>query len=101
MVVIAVLVTVSGYYPLSKMGSEFMPTMQEGDLPYMPTTMPGISPGAVSELLQRTDRLIKQVPEVERVFGKTGRADTATDPAPLTMLKPRFSLSLRVSGEKV
>ncbi|WP_258807390.1 efflux RND transporter permease subunit [Pseudidiomarina sp. CB1] len=91
-ILIAVLVTVSGYYPLSKMGSEFMPTMQEGDLLYMPTTLPGISPGAVAELLQRTDRLIKQVPEVERVFGKTGRADTATDPAPLTMLETTIQL---------
>ncbi|MGQ4276602.1 efflux RND transporter permease subunit [Pseudidiomarina sp. E22-M8] len=91
-VVIAVMVAVSGYYPLTKMGSEFMPTMQEGDLLYMPTTLPGISPGAVGELLQRTDRLIKQVPEVERVFGKTGRADTATDPAPLTMLETTIQL---------
>lgn len=91
-VVIAVIVAVSGYYPLTKMGSEFMPTMQEGDLLYMPTTLPGISPGAVGELLQRTDRLIKQVPEVESVFGKTGRADTATDPAPLTMLETTIQL---------
>ncbi|MDN7136922.1 efflux RND transporter permease subunit [Pseudidiomarina sp. 1ASP75-14] len=91
-VVVAVIVAVSGYYPLSKMGSEFMPTMQEGDLLYMPTTLPGISPGAVGELLQRTDRLIKQVPEVESVFGKTGRADTATDPAPLTMLETTIQL---------
>ncbi|MFC0445820.1 efflux RND transporter permease subunit [Pseudidiomarina halophila] len=91
-VVIAVVVAASGYYPLTKMGSEFMPTMQEGDLLYMPTTLPGISPGAVGELLQRTDRLIKQVPEVESVFGKTGRADTATDPAPLTMLETTIQL---------
>ncbi|CAB0151020.1 Cation efflux system protein CusA [Pseudidiomarina piscicola] len=91
-VVVAVIVAVSGYYPLTKMGSEFMPTMQEGDLLYMPTTLPGISPGAVGELLQRTDRLIKQVPEVEQVFGKTGRADTATDPAPLTMLETTIQL---------
>ncbi len=91
-VVVAILVAVSGYYPLTKMGSEFMPTMQEGDLLYMPTTLPGISPGAVGELLQRTDRLIKQVPEVEQVFGKTGRADTATDPAPLTMLETTIQL---------
>ncbi|MBY6063853.1 efflux RND transporter permease subunit [Pseudidiomarina sediminum] len=91
-VVLAVAVAVSGYYPLSKMGSEFMPTMHEGDLLYMPTTLPGISPAAAAELLQRTDRLIMQVPEVERVFGKTGRAATATDPAPLTMLETTIQL---------
>ncbi len=69
------------------LGSEFMPELDEGDLMYMPTTMPGISIGKARELLQQTDRLIKTTPEVKRVFGKIGRADTATDPAPLTMIE--------------
>ncbi len=69
------------------LGSEFMPELDEGDLMYMPTTMPGISIGKARELLQQTDRLIKTLPEVKRVFGKIGRADTATDPAPLTMIE--------------
>ncbi|MEN8214408.1 MAG: efflux RND transporter permease subunit [Pseudomonadota bacterium] len=69
------------------LGSEFMPELDEGDLMYMPTTMPGISIGKARELLQQTDRIIKAVPEVKRVFGKIGRADTATDPAPLTMIE--------------
>jgi Cu(I)/Ag(I) efflux system membrane protein CusA/SilA len=71
----------------SGLGSEFMPDLFEGDLMYMPTTLPGLSIGKAQELLQQTDRLIKQVPEVERVFGKIGRADSATDPAPLTMIE--------------
>ena len=88
----AIGVAVSAYYPWQQMGSEFMPSMQEGDLLYMPTTMPSISPQAAAELLQRTDRLIKQVPEVATVFGKSGRAETATDPAPLTMLETTIQL---------
>ncbi len=71
----------------SGLGSEFMPELDEGDLMYMPTTLPGLSIGKAQELLQQTDRLIATVPEVERVFGKIGRADTATDPAPLTMVE--------------
>ncbi|MEW8508069.1 MAG: efflux RND transporter permease subunit [Candidatus Thiodiazotropha sp.] len=71
----------------SGLGSEFMPELFEGDLMYMPTTLPGLSIGKAQELLQQTDRLIKQVPEVERVFGKIGRAESATDPAPLTMIE--------------
>lgn len=93
--VVAVLVAGSAMYPLSKLGTEFMPAMQEGDLLYMPTTMPGISVPAAGRLVQQTDRLIKQVPEVERVFGKAGRADTATDPAPLTMLETTIQLKPR------
>ncbi len=69
------------------LGSEFMPELYEGDLMYMPTTLPGLSIGKAQELLQQTDRLIATLPEVERVFGKVGRADTATDPAPLTMIE--------------
>jgi Cu(I)/Ag(I) efflux system membrane protein CusA/SilA len=70
-------------WPLTRLGAEFMPVMDEGDLLYMPTALPGLSAAKASELLQQTDRMIKTVPEVESVFGKAGRADTATDPAPL------------------
>jgi Cu(I)/Ag(I) efflux system membrane protein CusA/SilA len=74
-------------YPYKKLGSEFMPNLNEGDLLYMPTTLPGISIGKARELLQQTDKLIKTMPEVKSVFGKVGRAYTATDPAPLTMIE--------------
>lgn len=74
-------------YPLTQLGSEFMPDLNEGDLLYMPTTLPGISIGKAHELLSQTDKLIKTVPEVKTVFGKVGRAQTATDPAPLTMIE--------------
>ncbi|OAD20235.1 CzcA family heavy metal efflux protein [Candidatus Thiomargarita nelsonii] len=74
------------------LGSEFMPTLYEGDLLYMPTTLPGLSIGKAQELLQQTDRLIATVPEVKSVFGKIGRADTATDPAPLTMIETIIQL---------
>jgi len=90
--VIAALMALSAAYPLTKLGQEFMPPMQEGDLLYMPTTLPGISVETTTKLLQQTDKLIKQVPEVKRVFGKAGRADTATDPAPLTMLETTIQL---------
>ncbi|PIQ98688.1 MAG: CusA/CzcA family heavy metal efflux RND transporter [Nitrospinae bacterium CG11_big_fil_rev_8_21_14_0_20_45_15] len=72
---------------LTRMGSEFMPPLDEGDLLYMPTTLPGISITEARDLLQRTDRIIKQIPEVKRVFGKAGRAETATDSAPLSMFE--------------
>ena len=74
------------------LGSEFMPDLYEGDLMYMPTTLPGLSIGKAQELLQQTDRLIASLPEVARVFGKIGRADTATDPAPLTMIETVIQL---------
>src|SRR5690606_7786223 len=74
------------------LGSEFMPPLDEGDLLYMPTALPGIAPAKVSEVLQLTDRLIKTVPEVRTVFGKAGRAETATDPAPLEMLETTIQL---------
>ena len=77
------------------LGSEFMPELDEGDLMYMPTTLPGLSIGKAQELLQQTDRLIRSVPEVKRVFGKIGRADTATDPAPLTMIETVIQLKPR------
>jgi Cu(I)/Ag(I) efflux system membrane protein CusA/SilA len=73
--------------PMAKLGSEFMPAMDEGTLLYMPTALPGLSAGKASQLLQLTDRMIKTVPEVDHVFGKAGRADTATDPAPLEMFE--------------
>ena len=84
---ISLLIVLAGWWPLSQIGSEFMPDLDEGDLMYMPTTFPGVSVGKAQELLQQTDKLIKSVPEVKRVFGKIGRADTATDPAPLTMIE--------------
>lgn len=91
-VVATVLVVVVGFWPVNKLGSEFMPDLNEGDLMYMPTTFPGISIGKAQELLQQTDKLIRSVPEVKRVFGKIGRADTATDPAPLTMIETVIQL---------
>ena len=84
---IAFIVTVIGFYPVNKIGSEFIPLLDEGDLMYMPTTYPGLSIGEARKILQQTDKLIASVPEVKTVFGKIGRADTATDPAPLTMIE--------------
>lgn len=84
---IALVITLMGFYPINKIGSEFIPPLDEGDLMYMPTTYPGISIGKARELLQQTDKLIATVPEVKTVFGKIGRAETATDPAPLTMIE--------------
>ncbi|SGZ04913.1 efflux RND transporter permease subunit [Moritella viscosa] len=81
-----------GFYPVNKIGSEFIPPLDEGDLMYMPTTYPGISIGKARELLQQTNKLIKTVPEVERVWGKAGRAETATDAAPLTMIETFITL---------
>ncbi|NBC87227.1 MAG: CusA/CzcA family heavy metal efflux RND transporter [Bacteroidetes bacterium] len=78
--------------PFPQIGSEFMPPLNEGDLLYMPTTLPGVSPQKAKELLQQTDRIIAQFPEVESVFGKAGRAETATDPAPLSMLETTIQL---------
>lgn len=78
---------VSALFPLSQLGSEFMPPINEGTLLYMPTALPGLSADKAAQLLQLTDRMIKTVPEVEHVFGKAGRAETATDPAPLEMFE--------------
>ena len=89
---LALALVVSMLYPMSRLGTEFMPELDEGDLMYMPTTLPGLSPDKARELLQQTDALIKQLPEVERVMGKAGRAETATDPAPLTMLETFITL---------
>ena len=80
------------FFPLDNIGGEFMPPLYEGDILYMPTTLPGISISKAREVLQQTDRIIKSFPEVHRVFGKIGRADTATDPAPLSMLETTIML---------
>jgi len=89
---ISLLILIVGMWPLNKIGSEFIPPLDEGDLMYMPTTYPGISIGKARELLQQTDKLIKTIPEVVTVFGKVGRAETATDPAPLTMIETFIQL---------
>ena len=94
-VLLAVVLLLSTLWPLQKIGSEFIPPLDEGDLMYMPTTHPGISIGKARELLQQTDKLIVTVPEVENVFGKIGRAETATDPAPLTMIETFIQLKPR------
>ncbi|NSY33443.1 AcrB/AcrD/AcrF family protein [Pseudoalteromonas sp. JC28] len=103
----AAAITVVGFYPMDKIGSEFIPPLDEGDLMYMPTTYPSISIGKAREILQQTDKLIATVPEVKNVFGKIGRAETATDPAPLTMietfiqLKPKDQWREGVTTEKL
>ncbi|MCF7513669.1 CusA/CzcA family heavy metal efflux RND transporter [Pseudoalteromonas sp. L23] len=103
----AAAITVVGFYPMDKIGSEFIPPLDEGDLMYMPTTYPSISIGKAREILQQTDKLIATVPEVKNVFGKIGRAETATDPAPLTMietfiqLKPKDQWRAGMTTEKL
>ncbi|MEC4242232.1 MULTISPECIES: efflux RND transporter permease subunit [Pseudomonas] len=84
---VALLVFISALWPMSRLGGEFLPPLDEGDLLYMPSALPGLSAQKAAQLLQQTDRLIKTVPEVEHVFGKAGRAETATDPAPLEMFE--------------
>lgn len=84
---LALLIFVSALWPMSRLGGEFLPPLDEGDLLYMPSALPGLSAQKAAQLLQQTDRLIKTVPEVEHVFGKAGRAETATDPAPLEMFE--------------
>ncbi len=88
-------------FPFEKIGGEFMPPLNEGDLLYMPTTLPGISITKARELLQQTDKIIKSFPEVKSVFGKIGRADTATDPAPLSMLETTIMLKPEDEWRKV
>lgn len=95
---LALLLLLVTLWPLSRLGSEFMPPLDEGDLLYMPSTLPGISAREASRLLQQTDRLIKSVPEVASVFGKAGRADTATDPHRSRCWKQRSTLSHVTSG---
>ncbi len=91
-VLVSIILVAVTWIPMQRMGSEFMPPLWEGDLLYMPTTFPGISITKAKELLQQTDKIIKTFPEVESVFGKVGRADTATDPAPLSMLETTIRL---------
>ncbi len=88
----ALLLVVMGMWPLQHLGSEFMPELDEGDLLYMPSAFPAVSAGKAQELLQQTNKLIKTVPEVKTVFGKVGRAESATDPAPLTMIETTILL---------
>jgi len=90
--VLAILLLGSTYYPLSKMGSEFMPPLDEGDILYMPTTFPGISITKAKELLQQTDKILKTFPEIQQIFGKVGRAESATDAAPLSMMETTIRL---------
>jgi Cu(I)/Ag(I) efflux system membrane protein CusA/SilA len=92
---VAALLVVATLYPLSRLGSEFMPPLDEGDILYMPTTFPGISITKAKELLQQTDRILKTFPEVRSVFGKAGRAETATDAAPLSMIETILRLKPR------
>jgi len=89
---LALILLAMTFYPLSKLGSEFMPPLNEGDILYMPTTYPGVSITKAKELLQQTDKIIKSFPEVHHVFGKVGRAETATDPAPLAMIETTIRL---------
>ena len=93
--VIATVILTTGLWPASQVGSEFMPPLDEGDLMYMPTTYPGVSIDKAREILQHTDKMLSKVPEVKRVFGKIGRAETATDPAPLTMIETVIQLQAR------
>ncbi len=92
---IAALISVITVWPMSRLGGEFMPPLDEGDVLYMPSALPGIGAGKVAELLQQTDRLIKTVAEVRSVFGKAGRAETATDPAPLEMFETTIQFKPR------
>jgi len=93
--IVAVLLLAATAYPISRIGSEFMPPLDEGDVFYMPTTFPGISITKAKELMQQTDRILKSFPEVKSVFGKVGRVETATDPAPLSMLETTVQLKPR------
>jgi len=93
--VAAAAVLIVGLWPVTQLGSEFMPPLDEGDIMYMPSTYPGVSIDKAREILQHTDRMISKVPEVKRVFGKIGRAETATDPAPLTMIETVIQLKPR------
>ncbi|MBW2143815.1 MAG: efflux RND transporter permease subunit [Deltaproteobacteria bacterium] len=92
-ILVALIILIATVYPLRKLGSEFMPPLYEGDFLYMPTTLPGISVTKAKELLQQTDKIIGSFPEVHHVFGKVGRAETATDPAPLNMIETTIMLN--------
>lgn len=92
LIFLTVVLFIVTYIPASQIGSEFMPNLNEGDLMYMPTMLPGVSIGKARQVLQQTDKLIKTIPEVKSVFGKVGRAETATDPAPMTMIETIIQL---------
>jgi Cu(I)/Ag(I) efflux system membrane protein CusA/SilA len=94
-IVVAAIIAVLSLWPLQHIGGEFMPRLDEGDLLFMPSALPGLSTGKASELLQQTDRLIKTVPEVASVYGKAGRAETATDPAPMEMFETTIQFKPR------
>jgi Cu(I)/Ag(I) efflux system membrane protein CusA/SilA len=94
-VLLAAVLTLTAWWPLQRLGVEFMPDLDEGDLLYMPTTFPAVSIGKAVEIMQQTDKLIRTLPEVQRVFGKVGRAETATDPAPLSMIETAIQLKPR------
>ncbi|WP_313473856.1 efflux RND transporter permease subunit [Stutzerimonas kunmingensis] len=104
---VAVLILATTLWPMSRLGGEFLPPMDEGDLLYMPSALPGLSAQKAAQLLQQTDRMIRTVPEVETVFGKAGRAESATDPAPLEMFettirfKPREQWRTGMTPEKL
>ena len=100
-VVLAIAIMAVSYFPASKLGSEFMPPLNEGDLLYMPTTLPGISITKARELLQQTDKIIQRFPEVHHTLGKIGRAETPTDPAPLSMIETTIMLRPKVEYEMV
>jgi Cu(I)/Ag(I) efflux system membrane protein CusA/SilA len=95
MLLVISLITVSSVLPASRLGSEFMPDLDEGDLLYMPSAFPSISAGKMAQVLQQTDKLIASIPEVQTVYGKAGRADSATDPAPLSMIETTIQLKPR------
>jgi copper/silver efflux system protein len=105
--VIAVVAALATIWPATRLGSEFMPPLDEGDLLYMPTALPGLAVGKGAQILQQTDRILKTFPEVQRVFGKIGRAESATDPAPLemvettVMLKPKSEWRAGMTTEKL
>ncbi len=100
-VILAVLLVMVSFYPASRLGSEFMPPLNEGDLLYMPTTLPGISVTKAKELLQQTDKIIQQFPEVHHTLGKIGRAETPTDPAPLSMIETTIMLRPNAEYEMI
>ena len=106
-IAVAVLILATTLWPMSRLGGEFLPPMDEGDLLYMPSALPGLSAQKAAQLLQQTDRMIRTVPEVETVFGKAGRAESATDPAPLEMFettirfKPREQWRVDMTPEKL
>ncbi|WP_025322424.1 efflux RND transporter permease subunit [Deferrisoma camini] len=100
-VLVALVAVVVTWYPLSRLGSEFMPPLNEGDLLYMPTTLPGISITKAKEVLQQTDKIIQSFPEVHHTLGKIGRAETATDPAPLSMIETTIMLRPQVEYEEI